>query len=91
MLFTVNVTDAHIEEGEVGDGNYCPIALALLGMGLGRVEVDGAYARFYVGHKYYSMALPDNAQSFISWFDDGQDAEPFCFEAEAMFVNGVTP
>jgi hypothetical protein len=79
--FTVHVKGKHIKQGKPGQGDYCPIALALKDMGYSDVNVQGAGAIEVDG---VDLEVPDNIDKFIGKFDDHESVKPFSFVAKPV-------
>lgn len=91
----VNVTQEDIDTGTRGDGNSCPIALAILREGPDRVFVGADEAELRIGERpaaqdgilsmfktYDILAevpLPKTATRFIEAFDAGKPVKPTRF------------
>ena len=71
----VNVTQQCINEGEKGNPNNCPVALAIQKEGL-MCSVHPEDVRF---DHYGPVDLPQDSIDWITSFDDGQEVEPFSF------------
>ncbi|WP_420431492.1 hypothetical protein [Candidatus Poriferisocius sp.] len=86
----ITVYQHHIDDGTPRNTKCCPVALAIKDMYshcddvVPRVESD--FIRVYLRNgkmgyeRHYEM--PDEVADFISFFDDGDDVEPFAFELE---------
>lgn len=78
---TVEVTQEDIENGECGQCQTCPIALAL-GRATGRPwMVTDTFAFESNGTSY--ARLPGVAQGFVLRFDENHPVAPFTFTIEA--------
>jgi hypothetical protein len=73
----VSVTAKHIEKGKRRNPGYCPIALAIKGLGFKKV---------YVGRNYlildkWPYKVPAKTNEFIRKFDENNDVKTFSFVA----------
>lgn len=78
MKKLITVTQEDLLNGECGNGESCPIALALKRM---------HYDEIFVGDDEViiqdeQINLPDNAREFIQEFDNDGDFAPFSFELD---------
>lgn len=79
LTMRVNVTQAHIDRGRLGECHTCPVALALL---------DATGISWLVGRTWAwaspppseQVDLPAEVGQFIHAFDHGDRVEPFSFE-----------
>lgn len=83
MKHTINVELKHIEHGEMGDINTCPIALAV------NEQLDGicTVGRYHInlrqrGGGVLTGYLTGEAVTFIQHFDSRAPVLPFSFEIE---------
>ena len=77
VTYTIDVTQEDIDQGERDKCRRCPIALAMKRVFPGKVSlVYGTVA--WVDLDRYAD-LPDEAQQFIMYFDEGEPVEPFSF------------
>lgn len=93
MKLTVNVTQAHIDEGQKCSCGQCPIALALYEQH--PPAKDCYWSVCTVGTLLWRQlttvtwktiakySIPREARVFIRRFDVGNPVEPFTFEMEA--------
>jgi len=83
---TINVTEEHINNGEPGDDEYCPIALAVRDeFGLNFTDdviVCDSIRIIRDGEEVCDVPLPRSALDFIDEFDAGEDVYPFSFTVE---------
>ena len=77
----IKVTQAHIEQGDIGDPSFCPIALAVKeSLPEEPVDVDvSALGRISISYPYYISCKPRSTTRFVKLFDSGEDVEPFAF------------
>lgn len=92
MRLTVSVTQDHIDQGAPSEPEYCPVALALfevlrvpegtpaLRLSVGSTQVE--LSRDWPDERAADVELPDEAQAFITDFDDTGAVEPFSFELD---------
>ena len=84
----IRVTREDIDNGEAGDCDRCPVALALLRhtnadeVTVGNCGVDIFHDSGLVVD--YGVDLPEVARDFIKKFDTGRDVEPFEFEVDIV-------
>lgn len=71
----VTVTRDHIKRGKPGESEYCPIALALKGMGKRHVQVGEVCCCWDGG----TADLPLKSTKFIERFDAKKPVKPFSF------------
>lgn len=83
MKITIDVTQEHIDYGEAGNSESCPIALMLKEQGYKDVSVGDECMFQYEGIEWWAP-LPNIAINFIKEFDDGNKVEPFSFEILAI-------
>lgn len=72
----IELTEEHINKGEVESGHYCPIALAIKER-IPDERVIVGYITSTVGDKSY--ALDKTASQFIQNFDSGRTVNPIVF------------
>jgi len=84
MKVKVIVTEQDIVNGIRHDCSSCPIALALKRV-FPNSDPDVGYDSYIHrnGQSTLVLTVPPTAQDFILRFDDGEDVEPFEFEAIA--------
>ena len=81
----IEVTEESIEDGVRGSPSECPIAQALCAHGFGWPSVRRDHVVFtkhpgnFLGIK---ADLPEEAQTFVRSYDDGEEVEPFEFEID---------
>ena len=68
-IISFDVLDKHLEEGRKGNANQCPVALALLDMGLQKVGVFNHSLNFCTAASWRAPILPIDLEEFISSFD----------------------
>ena len=81
-MFTVNVTQDKLDEGEPGNSCACPVALAILQdvPDVEHVQVDDSIQiRFFTGDTV-RIHTPEPVAKLISDFDNGVRVSPFSFE-----------
>ena len=83
----IDVTQEDIESGEPGEPGFCPIALAFKRVcpldDIRDIEVMEMECQVRVHTRpdgWWVYSLPDQAQDFVSLFDDEWKVEPFAFE-----------
>jgi len=81
----VKVKRRHIEAGEVGDCNFCPVALAIRDAipGVTGVMVDGEDAFFVLTlgeYQSYNASLDGKVKAAINDYDYNGDMKPFKFK-----------
>lgn len=81
-VYRVDITEGDIKRGIRNSVKYCPIALALTGLGLEGVNVRGRWA-WHRGNDLVTQQinLPRLAVDFINEFDAGHEVKPFSFSA----------
>lgn len=88
-MVTIEVTQRHIDEGEVGDCSLCPVARGTQDAFPGFKIVVGDDDIFIdeegVGLNY---ATPSIVRDFISDFDNGRLVHPFTFTLPDNDLNG---
>ena len=85
LTLSVNVTDDDIFQGEPGECDTCPIALAIerAAEKISRrgdwvhAEVFTEHAWLRIGPNRYRASLPQSVQDFIGRYDNALPAEPF--------------
>ena len=86
MKLTVSVTADHIERGSAGNGEFCPIALAVRELVAERsyvsVDQDSMFVRRPDEDFGFEGEPPESAIDFINAFDSHNPVEPFTFEVE---------
>ena len=80
----IKVTQRNLDDGLVGDSSECPIALAMCDVGFHRPSVGLVSASWLDGDETIVANLPEEAQVFISMYDDEAPVEPFEFELESI-------
>lgn len=83
---TINVTQKHIDQGEMVSADCCPIALAVkekVNIQIYDVYVGNHYVRVQ-GLGFREIAMPEEAKRFVRSFDNnfGVGAKPFSFELD---------
>ena len=79
-MLEVKVTQAHIDQGEQGNGYACPIALALedkLGASVGDLYVDDVYVDINDSENLYSLG--NVGEKFVKDFDNNRRVKPHTF------------
>ena len=79
---TIYVTQKDIDEGELNDCNFCPIALAMTRRGFKDVQVDSKTFTHVVNGVKVLRDLPEKAQNFITMFDAHLKVGPIRFEVD---------
>lgn len=90
MKRKIKVTQDHINKGQPHAACYCPIALAMLGMGFDDIEVVSNRVSGEIDGSYYGADLPVEARSFVLTFDDDprdESLQPFEFEVDFLRWN----
>lgn len=80
-LLRIDVTAEHIRLGEAGDGEECPIALALCEETGKRWLVCAVHAEL-AERPYAACRLPRRVQRFVQQFDADKPVRPFAFDLE---------
>ena len=75
MTITFDVTQEHIDQGQAGKCDRCPIALALLDWGCDEVDVSSDKVEVRIGLYSYIGEPADKIMLFIGMFDDGGYAD----------------
>ena len=96
MIYTINVTQDHIDNGQRESAFRCPLALAIkesLNIKYIPNEINGK-AHYPVGvtHQYFRIydtlsnfqeyELPEKVYDFVIKFDRNEEVQPFSFEME---------
>lgn len=77
----IKISKKHIEKGEPGNPQSCPIACAILDRQyVDRVDVDGEYITIEDSNGGHVYAMPARASNFVMKFDDGEEVHPFSFK-----------
>lgn len=87
-MITINVTQEHIDQGEEGSCDKCPVALALLEQvpDIREVAVTEESIDLWIGENanFLNIKTPDSVALFIDMFDNldpiKPKLEPFSFE-----------
>lgn len=75
---TIKVTQTDIDVGEPGEGEYCPIALAVKRISGVQFCLVGP-ENLYINDDRQEVKLPKKAVEFISGFDKNRSGIPFNF------------
>ena len=76
----VHVTEDHIDRGTTGNGEQCPIALAVSGEGCTAVQYEDTITIYWKETgEFVKVALPEEAKAFAEAFEAGDNVEPFEF------------
>ena len=75
MTITFDVTQNHIDKGQAGKCDRCPIALALLDWGCDEVHINSDEVEANINGNYYIGEPNHKILLFISLFDDGYYAD----------------
>ena len=73
----IEVTQDHIDRGNQGDCEYCPIAIAIRAT-LKDYSISVGGTIFEYKNSYYK--LPEKAMKFVQAFDNTLPVQPFTFE-----------
>lgn len=79
----IQVTQEDIDNGIIGSGHSCPIALAVkraTGYGYVSVSVQGVVYGEHPDGKVFSIEADENIEKFVLYFDEEIPVEPFSFE-----------
>lgn len=81
MATTINVTQEDIDEGQMGECYFCPVALAASKMIKGGCWVNETHIRASGDdeQEFILSELPEEACKFIRDFDSGNPVHPFQF------------
>lgn len=82
MKYTIQVTNAHIQNGIKGNCKHCPVALAVMEITHGEVLVGNDKLAAKINDNNHWAYTPDNVNDFVYDFDAGMPVQPFTFEIE---------
>ena len=81
----IEVTEQHIRHGTRNNCEHCPIALAVNEtFNINTAVVSGEDFAIGEGINFKEYSLPQEARDFIRQFDDGDEVQPFTFEAREL-------
>jgi len=92
MVIEIEVTEQHIEQGEGGNCERCPIALAihaLIPCLALDVNPDVIVLKMNEGGPWRTLTTPPAVAEFIGRFDGGYFVKPFSFELECEVFHVV--
>ena len=81
-MLTINVTQDHIDKGDMSNCDTCPIALAIMDTGAALASVGSytAEAAFFTPEsEQVTFDLPPFARAWLGKFDQGTPVQPFTF------------
>lgn len=76
MKKTVTVAKRHFLEGEPGDCDSCPAALAMIEQGFPNASVYHDYINWDRGGRQMTVPTPQVVKDFLNRFDDPAELEP---------------
>lgn len=82
MKLEISITESDIQNGRAGDYGRCPIALALMKLGCGQIDVDEDRILVTINSKRYKYTTPRKAMLFISDHDANTKVKPLNFSLE---------
>jgi hypothetical protein len=89
----VTVTQEFIDKAEKGNGDCCPIALALKTLIPDEFKVSVMYKTVHVVsntyRSYRTLPLEEREQEFIVAFDKGEAVAPYVFEFDIELPNST--
>lgn len=81
MILRVEVTAAHIERGEVGNCKTCPVAMAMIDVGIEDPIAGYGLSGTFRGRRFL-VPMPDGVSDFILAYDRYEVPDPMGFDLE---------